>query len=472
MDDVTIIILAAGQGTRMCCKTPKVLHKIAGLSLLGHVVAMAQKLLSDDLGLSGDIWLVLSPENGTEISQYFPNIPVHIQKQYQGTGGALKSFFTQQDQLAQEGVGGNRLGKKILVLYGDTPFIDLALAQKLLQATGDAGLAVLGFDATDPGSYGRIILAENNTKNRAVDAIIEAKELSAEQQNIRLCNGGIMAMITAQSRIWLSQLSNQNATGEYYLTDLVALARQQGDADIQMVKAFEEQVMGVNSLLELANAEKLWQQQKRAQFMANGVMMQDPESIFFSYDTKIAANVTLQHHIHFGIGVEIAEYAHIKSFCHIEGAKIGAHAQIGPLARLRPQTQIGEHAAVGNFVEVKNSCLDSGVKAGHLAYLGDAKIGSDSNIGAGTITCNYDGCKKEETLIGKNVFVGSNSALIAPIVVGDDALIAAGSVITKDVVANELATARGVQKNLANHGMKYRRKKELSIKGKHHKGKT
>ena len=439
---VTVMILAAGAGKRMKRNIPKVLNKIAGLSLLGHVLDMAQNL-SNLLKLKAEIHLILSPENQKKITAAFPNFACHIQKQTQGTGGALISFARENQ---------DKLGEKILILYGDTPFITCETAAKLLQMA-ENGIAVLGFYADNPAAYGRLIIGENNQ----LQAIIEAAELKESQKNIDLCNAGIMAINTAHllKYDWLGKLSNQNASGEYYLTDLVALANA-CDVSVQVAIAEQDEVLGVNSLAELAHAEKLWQQNRREFFMARGVMMQDPESIFFAHDTEIAADVVLDSSIYFGEKVKIAASAHIRSFCHIEGAMIGKNAVIGPFARIRPTSEIGDDSRIGNFVEVKNSQLAGGVKAGHLSYLGDSEIGSGSNIGAGTITCNYDGFGKAKTVLGANVFIGSNSALVAPVQIDDDALIAAGSVISKNVEKNTLALTRSSQTNLIGKGMKAR----------------
>ena len=291
-----------------------------------------------------------------------------------------------------------------------------------------------------------------------VTQIIEAKDLPAAQQDIDLCNAGIMAINLAKLQGWLEKLDNDNASQEYYLTDLVAFANDDG-VKTALVMADETEVMGVNSLRELADAEQYWQQQKRDELLAQGVMMQSPETVFFHHDTQIAADTMLEPHIYFGKNVSIATGAHIKAFCHIEGAHIGENASVGPFARLRPGANLAQNVSVGNFVEVKNSTLAQGVKAGHLSYLGDAEIGENSNIGAGTITCNYDGIGKAKTILGDNVFIGSNSALVAPVTIGNDALIGAGSVIGKNVADDELAVSRSPQKNLPNKGMKSKKAK-------------
>ena len=450
MQNLLIFILAAGKGTRMKRAMPKVLHPIGNLPMLGHVLKLADGLADGFNGGNSHIGLVLSPDNCDAIQARFPNIPIHIQHQQGGTGDAVKAALA--DYVANHNTQNNAdSGNQgiVLVLYGDTPFISQKTAQSLITAAQQSGaLAVLGFNTANPANYGRII-ADGET----ISEIIEAKELTPTQRNITLCNAGVMAINLARINQWLDGLSNQNASGEYYLTDLVAAAAESG-AKIPLIIADETEVMGVNSLAELATAEQYWQQQKRENLMAQGVMMQAPETVFFSHDTDIAANVTLEPHLYFGEKVSIKSGAHIKSFCHIEGAMIGENTSVGPFARLRPETRLDADVKIGNFVEVKNSHLKNGAKAGHLSYLGDAEIGADSNIGAGTITCNYDGFAKHKTILGDNVFIGSNSALIAPITIGNDALIGAGSIITENIGDDALALARAPQKNIGKQGMK------------------
>ncbi|MCH9844920.1 MAG: bifunctional UDP-N-acetylglucosamine diphosphorylase/glucosamine-1-phosphate N-acetyltransferase GlmU [Alphaproteobacteria bacterium] len=447
MQNLLIFILAAGKGSRMKRAMPKVLHPIGNLPMVGHVLKLADELADGFDEGNSHIGLVVSPDNCDAIQARFPNIPIHIQHQQTGTGDAVKSALN--DYHAQHATKDSGNKGVVLVLYGDTPFISKQTAQSLITAAQESdSLSVLGFNTANPANYGRII-----ADGDIISKIVEAKELTAEQRNITLCNAGVMAISLARINQWLDGLSNQNASGEYYLTDLVAAAAEDG-AKIPLIIADEAQVMGVNSLAELAIAEQYWQQQKRKTLMAQGVMMQAPETVFFSHDTDIAANVTLEPHQYFGEKVSIASGAHIKSFCHIEGAMIGENTSVGPFARLRPETRLDADVKIGNFVEVKNSHLKNGSKAGHLSYLGDAEIGKDSNIGAGTITCNYDGFAKHKTILGENVFVGSNSALIAPITIGDDALIGAGSVIAKNVADDALALTRAPQKNIGKQGMK------------------
>ncbi len=451
MQNLLIFILAAGKGTRMQRHMPKTLHPIAGLPLVGHVLQMANELTQQYPHSNHHIGLVLSPENHDEISRHFPDSVSHIQAKQNGTGDAVKSalddYQQQNNATQQEGV--------VLVLYGDTPFITVAIAQQLIQAVEQSdALAVLGFRAQNPASYGRLI-----SDGKHVTQIIEAKDLPAEHDNVDLCNAGVMAMNVTKLQDWLQRLDNNNASSEYYLTDLVGFAHEDG-AKIPLILADEKAVMGVNSLAELAQAEYYWQQQKRQNLMAQGVMMQAPETVFFSHDTQIASNTLLEPNLFFGKNVTIDEGAHIKAFCHIEGAHIGKNASIGPFARLRPGSDLAENVSIGNFVEIKNSKLAKGVKAGHLSYLGDAEIGANSNIGAGTITCNYNGFSKAKTTLGENVFIGSNSALVAPINIGNDALIGAGSVLSKNIGDDEMATSRTPQRNIAGRGMKSRKENQ------------
>ncbi|MCH9852981.1 MAG: bifunctional UDP-N-acetylglucosamine diphosphorylase/glucosamine-1-phosphate N-acetyltransferase GlmU [Alphaproteobacteria bacterium] len=459
MQNLLIFILAAGKGSRMKRAMPKVLHPIGNLPMLGHVLKLADGLVTQPTyAQNNHIGLVVSPDNCDAIQARFPDIPIHIQHQQSGTGDAVKAALA--DYATNHNTQNNADNGIVLVLYGDTPFISQKTAQSLITAAQQSAsqesgaLAVLGFNTANPANYGRIV-----ADGDIISKIIEAKELTPAQRKITLCNAGVMAINLAHIHQWLDGISNQNASGEYYLTDLVAAATETG-AQIPLIIADEAQVMGVNSLAELAIAEQYWQQQKRENLMAQGVMMQAPETVFFSHDTDIATDVRLDPHLYFGEKVSIASGAHIKSFCHIEGAAIGENASIGPFARLRPKTQLDDNVKIGNFVEVKNSHLKNGVKAGHLSYLGDAEIGADSNIGAGTITCNYDGFAKHKTILGENVFVGSNSALIAPVTIGDNALIGAGSVIAKNVENDALALTRAPQKNIGKQGMNSKSNKQ------------
>jgi len=327
------------------------------------------------------------------------------------------------------------------VLYADNPLIRPETMQRLLdrRRAGDSGLALLAFRPADPGRYGRVIMEHGH-----VARIVEYADATESERSIDLCNAGVLCADADQMRGWLLAVGNDNAKGEYYLTDVVALARADGRA-VSAVEASADELAGVNSRAELARAEAVLQGWLREAAMEAGVTMVDPSSVFLSADTRLSADVTIEPNVFFGPNVTVASNAVIRAFSHIEGADIGAGSVIGPFARLRPGTKLEHGVHIGNFVEIKASQLASGVKANHLSYIGDASVGADTNIGAGTITCNYDGTNKHRTTIGAGVFVGSDVALVAPVSVGDGAILAAGSVITEDVEADALALARGRQ---------------------------
>ncbi|MGH6907068.1 MAG: bifunctional UDP-N-acetylglucosamine diphosphorylase/glucosamine-1-phosphate N-acetyltransferase GlmU [Aestuariivirga sp.] len=425
MTDTAIIVLAAGKGTRMKSARPKVLNLAAGRSLLAHVLHAAHALNPSKTaivagpgmdGLAGEAMAVI------------PNAAIVIQEERLGTAHAVAMA-----KQAMTGFSGT-----VLVLYADVPLIRpetiKALAAKLSPA---CPLAVLGFEAVNPHGYGRLLRdAAGN-----IVAIREELDASPEERSITLCNSGIMAVSSAILWKLLPRIGNANAKREHYLTDLAGLAVADGHK-LGLAICPESEVKGVNDHLQLAAAEAEFQTRIRLRHMRNGVTLKAPETVFFSADTVIGQDVTIGPHVVFGPGVTVAGNAEILSFSHIEGASIGAGARIGPYARLRPGAEIGEGAHIGNFVEVKKAVIGQGAKANHLSYIGDAKVGANTNIGAGTITCNYDGHKKHLTEIGENVFVGSNTAFVAPVKVGDGANIAAGSVITKEVPPDALAITR------------------------------
>ena len=425
---LSAIILAAGRGSRMKSTKSKVLHEIGARPMLAHVIDTASALAPQAL-------CVVVNAEGEEIASYAQSvnsaIAIAVQDPPQGTGDAVRQA---EETLAKaSGV--------VLVLYADTPLIAAETLRGLSRAISNgASVAVLGFRPPDPGSYGRL----KTDTNGGLEAIVEARDASEDELAITLCNSGVLAFDATFLKTTIGTLSNENAKGEYYLTDLVAIARAQGK-QCAIVEADADEVIGVNSRAELAAAEHIYQTKKRNDAMANGVTLIDPPSVFFSYDTDIANDVVIEPHVFFGPGVTVASGAHIKAYCHLEGATISAEAQIGPYSRLRPGAKIGEEARVGNFVEIKNTTLATGAKASHLTYLGDAEIGARANIGAGTITCNYDGYVKSKTIIGEDTFIGSNSALVAPVRVGDSAYVGSGSVITRDVGPGDLAVARGRQ---------------------------
>jgi bifunctional UDP-N-acetylglucosamine pyrophosphorylase/glucosamine-1-phosphate N-acetyltransferase len=342
----------------------------------------------------------------------------------------------------------------VFVLYGDTPLVRPESLARMAEARArGAALAVLGFEAADPTGYGRLILDEAG----ALRAIVEEKDADAAQRAVTFCNSGVMCVDAARLWGWLDRVGNDNAKGEYYLTDLVALARADGAA-AEAVSCPEAETLGVNSRAELAAAEAAFQARARAEAMENGATLTAPQTVFFALDTRLGRDVTVAPNVVFGPGVTVEDGAEIRAFSHIEGARIGRGAVVGPYARLRPGAEIGENAFVGNFVEVKNATLAAGAKASHLTYLGDAEIGAGANIGAGTITCNYDGFLKHRTVIGAGAFIGSNTALVAPVSVGAGASVGAGSVVTEDVPPDALALARAPQDTRAGAAARLRRR--------------
>ena len=421
------IVLAAGKGTRMKSDLPKVLHAVAGRPMIGHVLATV-----NHAGLS-PVVLVMAPgmhQLVSYVNDQFDGVSIAKQEQQLGTAHAV---LAAKDTLA--GFDGN-----VMVLYGDTPLITAETIHALSEALisdASAAVAVLGFTPTDPAEYGRLVLAADGSLER----IVEAKDATERERAITLCNSGVMALRGNVAWGMLAEVSNTNAKKEYYLTDVVGIARAAGYKAV-VIEAAAEEVLGVNSRSDLAIADAAFQRRARAQHMAAGVTLLDPTSVYFSADTQIEPDVILEPNVFFGSGVVIGAGAHIKAFSHIEGTVVGAGASVGPFARLRPGTNVGENAKIGNFVEVKKSEIEAGAKINHLSYIGDASVGENANIGAGTITCNYDGFAKYRTTIGRDVFVGSNTALVAPLTIGDGAMVAAGSVITEDIAPDALALAR------------------------------
>jgi bifunctional UDP-N-acetylglucosamine pyrophosphorylase/glucosamine-1-phosphate N-acetyltransferase len=437
------VVLAAGKGTRMKSDLPKVLHPIAGWPMVRHVLAACEALGPERLAV------VVGP--GMEsVSRAVAPWPSAVQENQLGTADAVKAALP-----ALEGFEGD-----VLVVYGDTPLITadtLAAMAEALHGPDDPAMVVLGMRPDDPAQYGRLVLTAEGT----LDAIIEYADATPAQREIGLCNGGLMAFRSDHLGGLLGAIGNDNAKGEYYLTDAVAAARARGLA-CAVVEGSAEDVQGINSRAELAQAERVMQGRLRAGAMAGGATLIDPDSVFFHMDTRLGRDVTIHPSVIFGPGAIVGDRVEIKGFCHIEGAKVADGALIGPFARLRPGAEIGADAHVGNFVEVKNAVLGEGAKANHLTYLGDADVGAGSNIGAGTITCNYDGYLKHRTVIGEEVFIGSNTALVAPVTVGDRANVGAGSVVTKDVEPDALAVARGEQRTVPGWARKYRAAKRAA----------
>ncbi|MGI9373914.1 MAG: bifunctional UDP-N-acetylglucosamine diphosphorylase/glucosamine-1-phosphate N-acetyltransferase GlmU [Hyphomicrobiales bacterium] len=431
MMTTTCIVLAAGEGTRMKSDMPKVMHKLAGRSMLGHVLANAQTLEPNQ------ICVVVGPNMDTvanEASVAAPAVNIAVQHERLGTGDAVKSALPVLDHVSQI----------IIVLFGDTPLVHVATLEKLKGAIAEgAAIAVLGFRADNPHGYGRLLTDTSG----ALTAIREEADASEDERQIGLCNSGVMAFDGKLLDQFVSELENDNAKGEYYLTDAVELADSQG-LPMAVVECPEEEVLGVNNRSQLAVAEAVIQNRLRESAMENGATLVNPESVFLSYDTNLGKDVHISPHVVFGVNVTVDDNVNISAFSHLEGAHIKAGAQIGPYARLRPGTKIGEGARIGNFVEIKNTEFNAGAKANHLSYVGDSFVGENANIGAGTITCNYDGKNKFRTHIGANAFVGSNSSLIAPVKIGDGAYIGSSSVITKDVKNGSLALSRAEQREI------------------------
>ncbi|MFJ6024096.1 bifunctional UDP-N-acetylglucosamine diphosphorylase/glucosamine-1-phosphate N-acetyltransferase GlmU [Brevundimonas sp. NPDC092305] len=418
------IILAAGQGTRMKSPLPKVLHPVGGRAMLDHAIDAAEAL-----GCERIVVVVgnHSPEVRAHVVKRLGEGAIAVQDPPIGTGHAVRSA-----EAALAGFEG-----QVVITYGDVPLLKASDIEPVFGSTN--GVTVIGFEARDPGAYGRLVM-EGDT----LAAITEAKEASAEVLAITACNSGVMAAPSGLLFELLAEVRNDNAKGEYYLTDVVELARKRG-APTRAVFADEDAVMGVNAQGELAQAEALFQKVQRETFLAAGVTMAAPDTVHFSWDTEIGGGSTIEPFVVFGPGARIAGGTRIRSFSHIEGATVASGAEVGPYARLRPGAALAEDVKVGNFVEVKNVSMARGAKANHLAYLGDGEVGAKANIGAGTIFCNYDGFFKHRTVVGEGAFIGSNSALVAPVTIGEGAMVGSGSVITRDVGPGDLALGRGDQ---------------------------
>jgi bifunctional UDP-N-acetylglucosamine pyrophosphorylase/glucosamine-1-phosphate N-acetyltransferase len=436
---IAAVILAAGHGTRMKSSTPKVLHPIGGRSMLAHVAAAAQALGPERLAI---VIGAQAPVVGEAAKALRADIAVAVQDPPRGTGDAVKQAMP----ALQDFFG------VVLVLYADTPLVTPATLKALAAKVGDgAAVAVLGFRPADAGGYGRL---KTNAAG-GLEAIVEAKDASADELKIGFVNSGVMAIDAAFLARALPQLSDANAKKEFYLTDIVAIARAEG-RPCAVAEADQDEVAGVNSRVELSEAEAIFQSRARMAAMEAGVTLIDPGTVYFSWDTEIANDVLIEPNVFFGPGVHIGAGAIIRANSHLEGARVGEGASVGPFARLRPGTDLSKGAKVGNFVEIKNAEVGEGAKVPHLAYVGDARIGANANLGAGTITCNYDGFSKHRTTIGAGAFIGSNSSLVAPVTIGDGAFVGSGSVITKDVDPDALAVARGRQADFKNWAQRFR----------------
>ncbi|MBR0680264.1 bifunctional UDP-N-acetylglucosamine diphosphorylase/glucosamine-1-phosphate N-acetyltransferase GlmU [Roseomonas eburnea] len=425
------IILAAGLGTRMRSTRPKVMHPLAGRPMIRHLLAAAEARF-------GRIVVVVGPDMPELEAAAAPH-DVAVQRERLGTGHAA---------LQASSLLGGHPGD-VAVLYGDNPLITEATIGRLLAARAGADLVLLAMRPADPGRYGRVVTGTDG----GVERVVEWADADEADRAVGLCNAGVVCAASADLFRWLAAVGNDNAKGEYYLTDVVALAREEGRR-VAFVEAPEAELRGINSRAELAIAEAEVQAALREAAMAGGTTLQAPETVFLSYDTRLGADVVVEPHVFFGPGVTVEDGAVIRSFCHLTQCTVRRNAEIGPFARLRPGTVIEPRAHVGNFVELKATTLGEGAKANHLSYLGDAAIGAGTNIGAGTITCNYDGVNKHRTEIGEGAFIGSDTALVAPVKVGARALIGAGSVITADVPDDALAIARGRQAVFAGRGFK------------------
>jgi len=422
-NNLQVLILAAGKGTRMKSDVPKVLHLVAGISMMDHVIIKAKLLRPSKISIMINRDLLY-------LKKKYPNIHFLLQESQLGTGHAVQIFQKQNKSK----------NTKLLILYGDNPLIDLIDLKKIKLQLRSNDLAILGFNCHDNYSYGIII-----EKNGVVDEIVEFKDANKEQRKITICNSGVMALGTKALNL-VHQIQNNNVKKEFYLTDIVKLSKKYNHR-IKLVIAKESKAaLGINDMYELGFAENIMQDQLRKKVMKQGVRLIAPETVFLSKDTKFGKNVTIEPYVVIGSNVKIGNGSVVKSFSHLEGATIKNKVVVGPYARIRPGTVLEEGSKVGNFVEIKKSKINKHSKINHLSYIGDTNMGTGVNIGAGTITCNYDGKKKYKTIIKDKSFIGSNSSLVAPVTIGRNSTIGAGSVITKNVENNTLALARSEQK--------------------------
>ena len=421
------IVLAAGKGTRMKSQRHKVLHEIGGKPMIDH-------LLDQVAQLGAERTVVIVGEGREQLEAHLgDSVSYAVQDQQLGTGHAVM-----QAKHALAGFTGD-----VLIMYGDVPFVrSETMAEMTARLNGDDAPAavVLGFEPDDPLQYGRVIAADGR-----ISKMVEFKDASEDERACSLCNSGLMAVRSDRLFDLLDQVGNDNVQGEYYLPDIVNVAIAQGQTTAVVVTDDADEVAGINSRAELADAETRFQKARRLEAMANGVTLIAPDTVYFSHDTQLGQDVLVEPNVVFAPGVKVSDNVRIRANCHLEGATLHSGVEIGPYARLRPGAVLEEGAKIGNFVEMKNATLGEGAKANHLTYLGDASVGAGANIGAGTITCNYDGYFKHQTVIGKGAFIGSNSALIAPIRIGADAIVAAGSAVSRDVSDGELRMVRAEQ---------------------------
>jgi bifunctional UDP-N-acetylglucosamine pyrophosphorylase/glucosamine-1-phosphate N-acetyltransferase len=435
------VVLAAGEGTRMRSELPKVLHPLAGQSLLAHV------LEASPTGSAARLAVVLGPDHekvAEEVRRLRPDAAIYVQKERLGTAHAV---LAARDAIAHQ-------ADDLLVVFGDTPLISPATLERLrAPLKSGAALAVLGFRAADPTGYGRLLIEDDR-----LVAIREQADASPEERKITLCNAGVMAFDGRKALKILEQIGKANSKGEYYLVDAVSIVR---DLELEavVIETSEDEVRGINTKAQLAEAEMVMQTRLRRAALDAGVTLIAPDTVFLAADTKFGKDVTIEPFVVIGPGVSIADHAVIHSFSHIVQSSIGKNTSVGPYARLRPGTSLGDGGKIGNFVETKAATLEAGVKINHLSYVGDAHVGANSNLGAGTITCNYDGFSKHKTTIGKGAFVGTNTSLVAPVKIGDGAYIGSGSVITQDVPDDAMAIERNQQTNRDGGAKRYREAK-------------
>lgn len=445
-----LIILAAGKGTRMNSDLPKVLHPIAHASMLEHAMAAGRALDPERNVVVAGHEAELVRAAVAEIDE---TAQVVLQEEQLGTGHAV-----QQAREALQGFVGD-----VVVLYGDTPFVSQDTLERMVSARSRADLVILGFEAADPAHYGRLVMDGDS-----LEKIVEYKDATDAERAITFCNSGLMACDADVMFRLLDKVGNDNASGEYYLTDLVELARAEGLA-VTAVSCPEDETLGVNSRNDLATADAVFQSRARAELLDLGVTLMAPETVYLAFDTIVGRDTVIEPNVVFGPGVTVESGALIRAFSHLEGCHVSRGAKVGPYARLRPGAELAEDTHVGNFVEIKNAEIAAGAKVNHLSYIGDASVGEATNIGAGTITCNYDGVMKHRTEIGARAFIGSNTCLVAPVKVGNDAMTATGTVITKNVEDGDLAIARAVQTNKPGRARKLmdmlRAKKAAKVKG-------
>ncbi len=430
-----LVILAAGKGTRMNSDIPKVLHPIAQAPMLVHAMRAGAVL-------SPERTVIVTGHGAEAVARVAEaedeNASIAVQEEQLGTAHAVA-----QARAALEGFQGD-----VVVLYGDTPFLQPDTLQRMIEARAKNDLVILGFEAADPARYGRLVM-----NGDALERIVEFKDATDEERTITFCNSGLLACDSETLFSLIDAVGNDNASGEYYLTDVVEIARSQG-LTVTAVACDKAQTLGINSRTDLAAADAVFQVQARSALLDLGVTLMAPETVYLAADTVIGRDTVIEPNVVFGPGVTVESGATIRAFSHLEGCHVSRGSVVGPYARLRPGTELAENAKIGNFVEIKNAEIAEGAKVNHLSYIGDASVGAATNIGAGTITCNYDGVMKHKTTIGENVFIGSNTMLVAPVTLGDGAMTATGTVVTKDIEPDALAVARSKQENKPGYARK------------------